>query len=80
TIAYDACYQGVSGGEPRQLVNPYIRTEDISAVIDYQTTLTNVDNNRIGAKGICAPAGSTANAANQDRRNKAIGTDSPDNN
>ena len=34
TIAYDASYQGESTGEPRQLENPYIRTEDISAVID----------------------------------------------
>ena len=49
TIAYDASYQGESGGEPRQLENPYIRTEDISAVIDYLTTLSYVDNTRIGA-------------------------------
>lgn len=52
TIAYDASYQGESGGEPRQLENPYIRTEDISAVIDYLTTLSYVDNTRIGAMGI----------------------------
>ncbi len=39
TIAYDASFQGESGGEPRQLENPYIRTEDISEVIDYLTTL-----------------------------------------
>ena len=52
TIAYDASYQGESGGEPRQLENPYIRTEDISAVIDYLTTLSYVDNTRIGAMGM----------------------------
>ncbi len=74
TIAYDASYQGESGGEPRQLENPHIRTEDVSAVIDHLTTLPYVDNDRIGAMGICAGAGYTANAAIQDRRIKAIGT------
>ncbi|MNN18122.1 Alpha/beta hydrolase family protein [compost metagenome] len=59
---------------PRQLENPYIRTEDISAVIDYLTTLPYVDVNRIGAMGICAGAGYTANAAINDRRIKAVGT------
>ena len=74
TIAYDASYQGESTGEPRQLENPYIRTEDISAVIDYLTTLPYVDTNRIGAMGICAGGGYTAHAAIMDRRIKAIGT------
>ncbi|EJB07235.1 hypothetical protein GGI64_002960 [Rhizobium leguminosarum] len=74
TIAYDASYQGESGGEPRQLENPHVRTEDISAVIDYLTTLPYVDRDRIGAMGICAGAGYTANAAIQDRRIKAVGT------
>lgn len=74
TIAYDASYQGESGGEPRQLENPHIRTEDVSAVIDYLTTLSYVDNDRIGAMGVCAGAGYTANAAINDRRIKAVGT------
>lgn len=43
-------------------------------MIDYLTTLSYVDNTRIGAMGICAGAGYTANAAIQDRRIKAIGT------
>lgn len=73
-IAYDASYQGESGGTPRQLENPHIRTEDISAVIDHLVTLPYVDRARIGAMGICAGAGYTANAAIQDRRIKAIGT------
>ena len=73
TIAYDASYQGASTGMPRQLENPYVRTEDVSAVIDYLTTLPYVDNSRIGAMGICAGAGYTANAAINDRRIKAVG-------
>ncbi|WP_137864871.1 MULTISPECIES: alpha/beta hydrolase [unclassified Sphingomonas] len=73
-IAYDASYQGESTGEPRQLENPYVRTEDVSAVIDYLTGLPFVDADRIGAMGICAGAGYTANAAINDQRIKAVGT------
>jgi len=73
TIAYDASYQGESTGEPRQLENPYVRTEDISAVIDYLTTLAYIDTEKIGTMGICAGAGYTANAAINDHRIKAVG-------
>jgi hypothetical protein len=74
TLVHDASYQGESTGEPRQLENPYIRTEDISATIDYLTTLAYVDADSIGAFGICAGGGYTANAAINDRRIKAVGT------
>lgn len=74
TIAYDASYQGESGGLPRQTENPAVRTEDVSAVLDYMTTLPFVDRDRIGAMGICAGAGYTANAAINDPRIKAVGT------
>lgn len=72
-IAFDRSYQGESSGEPRQLENPHISTEDVSAVVDYLTTLPYVDQIRIGAMGICAGAGYSANAAIQDRRIKALG-------
>jgi fermentation-respiration switch protein FrsA (DUF1100 family) len=74
TIAYDASFQGASTGEPRQLEDPHIRTEDVSSVVDYLTTLDYVDNDRIGAMGICAGAGYSANAAIDDPRIKAVGT------
>jgi uncharacterized protein len=56
------------------LENPFVRTEDVSAVIDYLTTLPYVDKDSIGAMGICAGAGYTANAAINDARIKAVGT------
>ncbi|WP_317920598.1 alpha/beta hydrolase [Cupriavidus sp. TA19] len=74
SIAFDASYQGESTGEPRQLEDPHVRTQDISAVIDHLTTLPYVDRERVGAMGICAGAGYTANAAINDRRIKAVGT------
>ncbi|MFN4289936.1 MAG: alpha/beta hydrolase [Permianibacter sp.] len=72
TIAFDRSYQGASTGEPRQMENPYVSTEDVSAVVDYLTTLPYVDQNRIGAMGVCAGGGYSANAAINDRRIKAL--------
>lgn len=74
TIAFDRSYQGESTGLPRQQENPYVSAEDVSAVVDYMTTLPYVDKDRIGAMGICAGAGYTANAAINDPRIKAVGT------
>lgn len=74
TVAYDASYQGESGGLPRQTENPSVRTEDVSAVLDFLTTLPYIKADDIGAMGICAGAGYTANAAINDPRIKAVGT------
>lgn len=73
-IAFDASYQGESGGEPRQLENPSARVEDISAAIDYLTTLPYVDRDSIGVLGICAGGGYAVNATMNDRRINALGT------
>ena len=73
-VAFDASYQGASSGAPRQLENPHIRTEDVSAVIDFLTSLPYVDAERIAAMGVCAGGGYAANAAINDRRIKALGT------
>ncbi|KAB8281280.1 Alpha/Beta hydrolase protein [Yarrowia lipolytica] len=74
TLAYDASYQGDSTGEPRHLEDPYIRTEENSAAVDYMTTLAYVDKDKIGILGVCASGGYTVNAAINDRRIKAVGT------
>lgn len=46
----------------------------MSAVIDYLTTLLFVNNDQIGAFGICAGGGYTVNAAINDRRIKVLST------
>ncbi len=51
-----------------------MRVDDISAAVDYLTTLAEVDPEHIGVLGICAGGGYAAAAAMMDTRLKAIGT------
>ncbi len=74
TLAFDASHQGASGGEPRFLDDPMRRTADIYSAVDYLTTLTFVDNDRIGALGICAGSGAAIKAASTERRINAVAT------
>ncbi|QDH81157.1 alpha/beta hydrolase [Echinicola soli] len=73
-LAYDASFQGESGGEPRYLEAPTTRVEDIRYAVDHLTTLNFVDKNRIGLLGICAGGGYAANAALEERRIRAVAT------
>ncbi|WP_046157048.1 alpha/beta hydrolase [Chromobacterium vaccinii] len=71
-IAFDASFQGESGGEPRFIEDPSIRVSDIRFAIDYLVTLPYVDAARIGAIGVCGGGGYTINAAMSDRRIRAL--------
>jgi uncharacterized protein len=73
-LAFDASHQGASGGEPRFLDDPMRRVADIYSAVDYLTSLSYVDADRIGALGICAGSGTTIKAASNERRIKAVAT------
>ncbi|MCC8089362.1 MAG: alpha/beta hydrolase [Rikenellaceae bacterium] len=71
-FAFDASHQGESEGMPRYLDDPAKRVEDIRCAIDYLVTLPYIDENRIGAMGICAGAGYAINAAQTELRIQAV--------
>lgn len=74
TLAFDAAYQGASGGYPRQIDRPSNRVDDIRSSIDYLFTQPFVDTDNIGALGICGGGGYTIEIAKTDKRIKAVAT------
>ena len=74
TIAFDARYQGESGGMPRRTDKPANRMGDIMGAVDYIQNYPGVDPERIGAFGICGGGGYTFATAQVDKRIKAVGT------
>ncbi|MFF0488682.1 alpha/beta hydrolase [Nocardia sp. NPDC004068] len=73
-VAFDASFQGDSGGEPRLIEDPAFRVQDFSWVIDYLVTQPWVDENRIGVLAICGSGGYAVSATMTERRIKALGT------
>src|SRR6266498_307442 len=74
TIAYDASYQGESGGQPRLVEVPAQRLDDISCAVDFLVQQPQVDPNRIGSLGICAGGSYTICNATTELRVKAVAT------
>jgi len=74
TLAFDASFQGESGGEPRAIEDPSLRVEDFRHVVDYLVTLPYVDADRIGLIGMCGGGGYAINAVMTERRYKAVAT------
>ncbi|MFZ8141483.1 alpha/beta hydrolase [Alteromonas macleodii] len=71
-IAFDASFQGESGGKPRFVEDPTQRVEDVSRVIDYAVTLPYVDAEKIAGIGVCGGGGYVLNAALTEKRIKAV--------
>ncbi|MFE6024319.1 alpha/beta hydrolase [Streptomyces niveus] len=78
-LVFDPAHQGRSGGEPRDLEDPYRRGEDISYAIDALSVIPGIAPDRIGVLGICAGGGYAVHTARTDHRIKAVGTVVPGN-
>ncbi len=74
TIAFDAMYQGGSGGKPRYVDKPQNRIDDIRGAADFISKYQGVDVNRLGVLGICGGGGYTIKAAETDKRFKSVAT------
>ena len=73
-LAFDPSFIGESGGEARNVASPDINTEDFSAAVDFLSTRTFVDPEKVGILGICGFGGMALNAAAMDTRIKATVT------
>ena len=73
-LAFDAAYQGASGGTPRNTDKPANRMEDIRRAADILLQYPGVDASRLGILGICGGGGYTLKTAQTDKRFKAVAT------
>lgn len=65
---------GESSGSGRNMASPDIFTEDYSAAVDFISTLSFVNPERVGVIGICGLSGMAITAAVNDVRIKAVAT------
>jgi len=74
TLAFDASYNGESGGQPHFIASHEAFVEDFSAAVDYLGRNALVDRERIGIIGVCGSGGFSLAAAEIDPRIKALAT------
>ena len=74
TLAFDASYNGESGGQPHFIASHEAFVEDFSAAVDYLGRNALVDRERIGIIGVCGSGGFSLAAAEIDPRIKAVAT------
>ncbi len=73
-LSIDLSFWGESEGKPGHLVAPDIYSDDFSAAVDFLSTQSFVDKERIGAIGVCGSGSFVISAAKIDPRLKAIAT------
>ncbi|OZE79136.1 alpha/beta hydrolase [Rhodococcus sp. 15-649-1-2] len=73
-LTLDLSFWGESEGEPREIVAPEIFSEDFSAGVDFLRSQPFVDDQRIGAIGICGSGSFVISAAKLDPRIRAVAT------
>ena len=66
TLAFDASYNGQSGGQPHYIASHEAFVEDFSAAVDYLGTNALLDRERIGLIGVCGSGGFALAAAQID--------------
>ncbi|MGL5191478.1 MAG: alpha/beta hydrolase [Cetobacterium sp.] len=74
TLAFDASYNGESGGQPRFNASPEAFADDFSAAVDFLGTRKFVNRNQIGVIGVCGSGSFALSAAKIDPRIKALAT------
>ena len=74
TLAFDASYNGESGGQPHFIASHEAFVEDFSAAVDFLGGNVLVDRDRIGVIGVCGSGGFSLAAAQIDPRIKAVAT------
>lgn len=74
TLAFDFRNFGESEGEPRFFESPNLKKEDIKSAVTYLASLSEVNNDKIGAFGVCAGAMYTLMASAEDDRIKSVST------
>ena len=74
TLSLDLSYWGESEGKPGHLVAPEIYSDDFNAAVDFLSTQSLVEKERIGVLGICGSGSFVISAAKIDPRIKAIAT------
>jgi fermentation-respiration switch protein FrsA (DUF1100 family) len=74
TLAFDASYNGESGGQPHFISSPDVLVEDSIASVDFLGTNALVDRQRLGVIGVCASGGFSLAATKIDPRTRAVAT------